>query len=551
MKHFLLLFTISFILSCQAAIPDPQAYDSGLITVPEDYSTPAGRTIEVYWERLKCSGTSQGAVICINGGPGCTHDTFHNLDMTTASYKEDHLSKLREKFDVYYFDQRGNGESSKIDESSMGLSAEVLTLKCCDNLKNLEGVLEIYLQDIGETLPTIEQLNALAGNLKCPCRGNYSITGDAQTGYRLKCDKHNTVQNPVTVQPENIQPAKLACYGTPNICRDIEEIRKQVIKKDRIVVFGESYGGMVALSYATLFPGSVEKLIIHDSAASDDYYTSLPANCDDNIKLLDGTIHQGIRNNYLTSIKKFDSQEVELPDGVNLSSDEFLALVRGLTYSMEGHAMVAKIVDEIARNGSSETLNLILQLMGGGTRTDRALEQNENVYKITVAQEMQDDKAVESAAAQNGTLEIYTYRWLDKMSCQGIAAFRKQSGLNQFTGYNVTEKFSQLKMPVLVFVGKFDPITPQKYAEQISKGIGSNCELVLLEKSAHAGLIEQNDLVIPKIMSFLTGKELPAEVAELNTGYPEIKRSFTREDVARIYLENMRYGNSRQSDPGF
>jgi len=71
-------------------------------------------------------------------------------------------------------------------------------------------------------------------------------------------------------------------------------------------------------------------------------------------------------------------------------------------------------------------------------------------------------------------------------------------------GYDVTEKLSQIKCPVLITVGRHDWITPVAASEELAAGI-DGAELVIFEKSGHSPQIEERDAWLAAVRRFLAG----------------------------------------------
>ncbi|MCU0501600.1 MAG: alpha/beta hydrolase [Anaerolineae bacterium] len=84
--------------------------ECGLVTVPEDYSKPDGRRLELFYMRLFSTSKSPAAdpLIYLSGGPGIAgvHEVATNA-MTLSN-----LNQIRERRDVVTFDQRGTGYSN-------------------------------------------------------------------------------------------------------------------------------------------------------------------------------------------------------------------------------------------------------------------------------------------------------------------------------------------------------------------------------------------------------------------------------------------------------
>ena len=78
------------------------------LTVLEDRSKPAGRTIELAYARLKSTATAPGApIVYLDGGPGGSGIGLYRVD----GYKQT-FDALRSVADVILLSQRGTGFST-------------------------------------------------------------------------------------------------------------------------------------------------------------------------------------------------------------------------------------------------------------------------------------------------------------------------------------------------------------------------------------------------------------------------------------------------------
>lgn len=84
--------------------------ECGIVTVPENYSKPDGRTIELMYLRLFSTAKTpaEDPLVYLSGGPGIsgTHEVSGN-PMTLFN-----LNKIREQRDIVTYDQRGTGYSN-------------------------------------------------------------------------------------------------------------------------------------------------------------------------------------------------------------------------------------------------------------------------------------------------------------------------------------------------------------------------------------------------------------------------------------------------------
>lgn len=409
MKKLLAIFLILLSGPCFGVIPHVTDYEWGMLTVPENYAFPPSQKLEIYWEKLKATTPVSEAIVLINGGPGMSHDSFHQA--TANGYNRDWFEALRTHFDIYYFDQRGTGNSKPIS----------------------------YADFSGR---------------------NYQK------------------------------------YGAPDICRDIEELRKNVIKKKKIAVLGESYGGMVALSYATMFPDAVAKLIIHDSSPSNAYFTAMHLNFSNGLSALDESF-PGVEENMNTCVNMFNNGQVSNVYGYTLSANDFLTLCIPYTYSHRGQYVMAMMAAQIVADGHSSILDAIL---APAAKIKARASYSSLPVAILLVQttEMLDMKALNSV----GDSTPWSKTWALERILQPRIDFKNDYNLTNFSGFNIISQLGKITAPTLVIVGETDFICPPAYAETINNGI-SDCRLLRVKKAAHGGFIEQNEFVVGKIRNFL------------------------------------------------
>lgn len=447
MKKLLLSLLVLLTSACSGAIPHPVNYEWGKLKVPENYALPNGQKLEIYWEKLKASAPAAEAIVLINGGPGMTHDSFHQK--TANGYNKDYFEELRTHFDVYYFDQRGTGNSSPITWA------------------NFSG-------------------------------RNYRV------------------------------------YASPDISRDIEELRKNVIKKKKIAVLGESYGGMVALSYAVMFPDSVSRLVIHDSSPSNAYFNKMHVNFSEGLTRLEELL-PGVEENMKTCVTKFDAGEVTNSAGIDVSSADFLTLCLPYTYSLRGQIIMGLMAGQIAIEGRSDILDAIL-----GAAAKIASRAVYSQLDVTLLLVQTTEMLNMSDVYNSGDSDPWSQAWAIERIFQHRVDFRKDHYLSDFAAYNVISRLGKITAPTLVVVGETDFICPPAYAEIMHEGIG-DCRLLKVKNAAHGGFVEQHEYVVGKIRNFLLGRypgddERIIPVEELQTRDVEDAVDVWLEGVARLGL---------------
>ncbi len=447
-----------------AGIPDLNTYKWGKISVPENFSNPGSNTIEIYWEKLPALSSEAQAIVMINGGPGFTHDSFHNVG-TDGGFNKDWFDALRSDFDVYYFDQRGTGNSGPLKSS--------------------------------------------------------------RTGHE-----------------------DLYQYGTENICRDIEELRKQVIGKDRIAVFGESYGGLIAQTYSIMFPTSVSRLIIHDSSPNHDFYTELAKNFSGLVERLDLEKHPGLKADFQKVLQRISDGTLTASPAVPLDRDSFLSGCSPFLYARKGQAALAVMLKELAATGHSEILD---HLIAAGVFIvpisqigwDNPVFATLFTTFLVSGLEFQDEVAIGQISNASPTAP-FDLGWSERAQYRLRRDLMNDLGMKAQALFDVTPRLSEIRVPTLVFVGAYDPIAPVEYASIIEKGIGSPARKIVLQESGHAGFIEENDRVVTEVRNFLLGASTasstePRFSIETTSGESGGKRnSPTPAEIVEVYREAVR-----------
>lgn len=450
MKKLLLVALVICAATGWGALPNPHIYEWGRIDVPEHYSFSGTQKLQIYWEKLKSNSSTPEAIVIINGGPGMAHDGFHQPD-GKGGFLKDWFYALRTDFDVYYFDQRGTGESSKL---------------------------------------------------------NYDI----------------------------LSRKNIAQYGTANICRDIEELRKNVIKKEKIAVLGESYGGMVALTYAIMYPDRVSKLVIHDSSPSNNYFTHMHKNFSEMLGVLDLKL-PGVKQNMIKTVQMFDAGQVTNAYNVPVTGLQFLSLIINYTYSMRGQTIMAYMADDIARTGRSDIFDAILGSILGRTERNSFSSIDASIVLVQ-ALEMLDEKII--AQVKSGPdYQPWNYTWLEGAIHQSRRDFKSHVRLETFNPFNVISQLNKIRAPTLVLVGETDFICPPVYAETIKNGIGEHCRMIKIKNAAHSGFVEQNEYVVGKIRDFLIGY-WPGYDYRIKPVEEFTSRSISAEEAVAVWLEGAR-----------
>jgi pimeloyl-ACP methyl ester carboxylesterase len=160
---------------------------------------PRGETAVLHYGLRRATNGSQGTLIIATGGPGVS-------GVSAYADSPEYDTRLTDSYDIVVFDARGVGESGYVD------------------------------------CPVASQ------------RYQASLWFDAAP---------QVIEDFVDacVDETGVDRAHLADYGSANVAEDIETIRRD-LGVDRIALYGESYGTVVAQQYAVAHPEHLEALIL-------------------------------------------------------------------------------------------------------------------------------------------------------------------------------------------------------------------------------------------------------------------------------------------------
>lgn len=181
--------------------------ECGTVDVPLDYADPDGETIPIAVNMLRAADTDRrrGVLLVNPGGPGAS-----GLEFAEAFAFGVFPIELTDNFDIVGFDPRGVGESGP--DFACGASGEQLEL-----LIDIEDLID-EPAEIADAEAAVELCAA--------------SMGDAA-----------------------------GALGTDFVARDMDEIRKG-LGEEQISFLGFSYGSVIGVWYASLFPDRVRAMVV-------------------------------------------------------------------------------------------------------------------------------------------------------------------------------------------------------------------------------------------------------------------------------------------------
>ena len=180
-----------------------EALECAAVAVPLDHGKPDGASIDIHLLKVPASGDRVGSIFVNPGGPGAS-----GIDFVLNGFRLDAETSAR--YDVIGFDPRGVGASSPVS---------------CQ-LDRSQGPLPDFSPD------NVEEEAAL---------------DEAAEDFARSC--------------QELDGALLPHLGTSSVARDLDLLR-QAVGDEQLHYFGFSYGTLIGVVYADLFPQRVGHLVL-------------------------------------------------------------------------------------------------------------------------------------------------------------------------------------------------------------------------------------------------------------------------------------------------
>jgi len=263
-------------------------------------------------------------------------------------------------------------------------------------------------------------------------------------------------------------------FSLDRIVEDTELLRKTLLEDKKIILMGKSAGGFVALKYALRFPDNVLSIILAATSAHHGYISRRTQVKRAFFEALNSR-HPGFtenrrRANEVTDygiLKELDSLKELFVKGNILESVFF-----DLSYTLKGQFEVIAI----ARDLSERRYSLLVKRLAAGRKTLRTT-------------------GLESLAVLNNiSCREFQFGKTNPSACEG----KKRA-----EAYDVRKELKNLKMPVLVISGRYDPILPPRFQEEIVERLDTESSWHILEFAAHMVFQEQPNACAAYVLEFL------------------------------------------------
>lgn len=401
--------------------------DCGYLTVPEEYESQDGRTIQIAYVRLKSTAETQnqvdtGPLFMAQGGPGgSTIDTYLTPMMSHALLKDR---------DIILFDQRGT------EYSRPNLNCPEIDTLTVDTL------------DQQLSLDESERLN-LAAMTACHDR----------------------------LVKEGIN---LSAFDSIENARDINSLR-EALGYDKIHLYGVSYGTLLALQYMRLYPETLYSVVLDGVVPPQtNFILEAGQNQDRAFSRFFDSCRQDTRCNqefpelekvFFELIKQFNKEPVEitvnnLEDGKSypgtlLTGDTFQWMAFQLLYSGDILPMLPRLIYDV-KSGNYEVTSRLLGIL----LFDQTMSYG-MYYSVVCAEDA--DFSPSDQDLQGVRPEIVRIEERSPQQLLNVCAAWDVQTLEPEVDEPV-----QIDVPTLLLSGAFDPITPAKNAEAAAISLPSS-----------------------------------------------------------------------------
>ena len=296
-------------------------------------------------------------------------------------------------------------------------------------------------------------------------------------------------------------------FLTDDSVMDIDQLRKQVIKKDRIILMGHSYGALLAFAYAARFPEHTSA-VISLNGSLDSYPYVLQ-------KYAHRFVVEEMYNEVPTAERKMiqDVLEQELPLhslSHHLDGNFFTELLRRnfLTYreQVEYLGFLRRFV--LSGRDGSHSLEFSMMAESLAQRQGQSalgelimpydeLVMNSNIYCNEL---MPAPWLRQLNAASNREIQKIPDEEINR--CNSWAYLGKQKAID------MKDKVAMIKTPTLIIGGKYDSIVPKEIQLRdynIFRRTNSHVSLVIIDKSGHDPFSEGVSCLEEYLHNFLSG----------------------------------------------
>ncbi len=456
--------------TCHDDLAEDETLECATLTVPLDYSSPDGETIDIALVRAPATSSRDGAVLFNPGGPG---GSGFDPIAVNGTFLQSTLGL--EHFDVIGFDPRGvdrSGGITCVDDQYMDTHA--------------------YLDDTPDTPAEQELLDTSDSSFDEACTTKYGDT--------------------------------LRFYSTANTARDMDAIRAG-LGDDQLSFLGISYGTYLGGVYATLFPDRVRGMVL-DSAyepngdtVEQQYLTQLvgfekafnewASSCQDDGTCAFNDTDVGARWDALRL--QLDEHPLAADDGREINQSTLDTATQAALYSESQWPVLSAALAAAEKGDGSQILALGDEYNGRHEDgTYDTLFQSFGIIKCAsgiTAQPPTDPEALLKKIHEQAPRFGKSVTLEDLTPKEG----EDYDGCHTLTGAAEPVELGYAgKGPIVIIGGTNDPATPIRWAEEMTAELGPNARMVKYTGEGHGQLLVST-CVTDIEATLLSSLELPAE----------------------------------------
>jgi len=275
-------------------------------------------------------------------------------------------------------------------------------------------------------------------------------------------------------------------YSLDAITQDAAWLHDKLLPGVPVVVMGKSAGGFLAMKYALSRPDAVSALVLAATSAHHGYVSNRKQEQSD---FFDGLAQRypGFDEDLEKGVWQIEPA-LSSGDGLHGLSD-VSDLIEGvfldLSYTLHGQFEIVAMTRELARGRT----DLLRSRMNAGRQTLRST-------------------GLESLAILNNiTCREFQFGLNSPDSC---------TGQETASSYDLRADLERVIVPALVLGGKYDPILPPRYQEEIASALAGPVTVHILHASAHMLFQEQPAACAAYILDFLgIPRQQPAQTPAL------------------------------------